>query len=78
MRDYKFKTVTLMQIMEDRALMAQVLAKDMGITKSALSRKINGNRPWTEVELKRVSQILNLPQSIVFPPEEYRGQQHEH
>lgn len=67
MTEYKFKARRLLIIMESRAIMAQVLARDLGITKSALSRKINGSRPWQLDELKKISQILNLPQGFIFP-----------
>jgi len=65
-----FCAIKLRQILKDRALQEQVLASKLGITKSALSRKLNGSRPWKLTEMNRVANYLGMLDHEIFPIEE--------
>ena len=45
------KALTQRRIIKEMGMMEQVLARKLNLTKSALSRNINGSRPWTEEEI---------------------------
>lgn len=43
-----------------------VLANELGLTKSAISRKINGSRPWKLEEMTAISVFLDLTAEEIF------------
>lgn len=67
-----FRAIRLRKILEERAYEEQVLATKLGLTKSGLSRKLNGSRPWGLEEMEKVARVLELDVNEVFPPEEYK------
>jgi transcriptional regulator with XRE-family HTH domain len=51
-----------------RAKVSQVsLAKRLGMTQTAISRKVRGDRPWFASELLEVASALNVPIADLLP-----------
>ena len=67
-----FKAIKIRKILDGQGYQEQVLAAKLKITKSALSRKLNGSRPWGLEEMERAAKFLGLRVNEVFPPEEYK------
>ena len=68
MKPQPFVASYLRQVLFDRQIAEQDLARAMGLTKSGLSRKINGSRPWTHDEMGFVARYLGMDVGKVFPP----------
>ena len=69
-RPKPFRAIRLREVLVERGLQEQVIAHRLGITKSALSRKLNGSRPWSLSELDKVARYLGLPAEDLFPRSE--------
>jgi len=66
-----FQAVTLRNILVEQGVFEASLAAHLGITKSGLSRKINGSRSWKLDEMTRAAKYLGMNVDEVFPPVEY-------
>jgi hypothetical protein len=61
---------TLRKILEEKGIMEFVLADHLGLTKSGLSRKMNGDRPWKHSEILATVKFLEYQpgdETKVFP-----------
>lgn len=65
-----FVAIKLRELLVERGCQEQVLAYQLKITKSALSRKLNGSRPWKLEQMDDVAAYLGLPTDEVFPMRE--------
>lgn len=65
-----FVAKKLRTLLAERGVMEHVIAHKLGLTKSALSRKMNGSRRWTLGEINRVCNYLSMTEEQVFPREE--------
>jgi hypothetical protein len=53
-----FQATTLREILEEEGILEFVLAEHLGLTKSGLSRKLNGTRPWKHSEILATLTLL--------------------
>lgn len=67
MRPKPFVAETLRNTLTEEGMLEHTLAKGLGLTKSGLSRKMNGNRPWTLEEINKACQILHRKPEFLFP-----------
>jgi transcriptional regulator with XRE-family HTH domain len=65
-----FEAKKLRIILAEKGIMEQVIAHKLKLTKSALSRKMNGSRRWTLTEIDRICKYLGMSEIEVFPREE--------
>jgi hypothetical protein len=66
----RFEAKTLRKILEQKGIMEFVLARRLGLTKSALSRKMNGTRKWRPEEIQGALDLINMPRGAerkIFP-----------
>ena len=42
-------------------------ARAIGADETALSRRLNGYRPWTSDERVKAAELLGVPESLLFP-----------
>ena len=61
-----FKATRLREILEEKGMMEIVLANQLGLTKSAISRKINGSRSWKLSEMTAIAVLLEMPAEEIF------------
>ena len=54
-------------LMWDRHLTNRATAAQLGISESALSRKVRGGRPWTVDEVLDIAEALNVPLERLLP-----------
>lgn len=52
---------TVAELRAERGIKQETLAKALGITVPAYSRKERGIRPWKDVEMPKVAEFLGVP-----------------
>lgn len=57
--------ITLNRLIAERGIRKDMIADELGIVPSALSHKLKGRRRFTEQELKRLSEILEIHIRII-------------
>ena len=67
-----FQAKHIRDLLAQRGMVANDLAFRMGLTKSAVSRKLNGSRPWTLEQMEKAARVIGVPVDQAFPPEEYK------
>lgn len=61
------KNLKLKSVMVLKEYTVESLAKEIGITKASLSRKINGKRAFTEIEIGKICLVLERkPEELFF------------
>jgi len=61
-----FKNLRLKAVMAGLEITLDTLAKEIGVAKGSLSRKINGKRKFTEPEIEAVCRFLNKEPTEIF------------
>lgn len=59
-------TTIIRRLLERRGMQEQVVAHSLGLSKSGLSRKMNGSRRWKAHEKRRLASLLGVEESSIF------------
>lgn len=63
----------LKDVMKERGISQAAMARMANINQSQFNRAYNGNQPFFKGWKKRISEVLNIPESELFPQDDLEG-----